>query len=262
MGTTPTRGLPHPEQTDKVMDGWANIRDLALAVEAELDEDKAAASAAFVSKAGGSEIVNTDPAKLGLGINAATGQAGSLLRIRNAAGAALAQVNPNGGIYTPYDPPSGTDSPATYPLGMTVGAVVAGSWPATGLLITHKRSDSRVAQFVLSIAAAGPIFTRQTDVNAAWQAWRQIGDRYYSQSIDLPSIAANSTVNIDIATSAGAVGAGERVIYLFGLTSHGLVMQGVTADVADTIRLRVSNLTGAAIDQAAVTFRFLIAGAA
>lgn len=97
--------------------------------------------------------------------------------------------------------------------------------------------------------------------------WRQVAaelanlagrSRLYSMTIDLPSIAAGATQNVDVVASV-AIGMADRVGFLGANLPHGLVVQGVLPPpAADTIRLRVSNLTAGAIDPVAMTFDFLI----
>lgn len=83
---------------------------------------------------------------------------------------------------------------------------------------------------------------------------------HYELSIDLPSIAANTTIAQDVATAAGLVLANDRIL-LHGMDAleHGLVVQGLPlAPATDTIRLRVSNLTAAPIDAASHVFYFTV----
>lgn len=83
----------------------------------------------------------------------------------------------------------------------------------------------------------------------------------YNVSVDLPSIAANSTIAHNITTTAGMIVAGNDRPILTGVDTleHGLLFQGCPlAPAADTIQVRVSNVTAAAINAAARTFYFLI----
>ena len=85
----------------------------------------------------------------------------------------------------------------------------------------------------------------------------------YSQTYDMPSVAGNTTTNLDITvTSPDKVRAGDYVIWGGGATmNHGLVNQAggpIPAPANDTIRVRVSNVTAAAIDAASMTHYFLI----
>ncbi len=78
--------------------------------------------------------------------------------------------------------------------------------------------------------------------------------------VDLPSIAANTTIVHNVTTPAGTVLAGDRVIHVgIEALSHGLVIQGTPlVGATDVIAIRVSNLTAAAIDSPSFIFYFTI----
>lgn len=85
----------------------------------------------------------------------------------------------------------------------------------------------------------------------------------YEQEYDMPSVAANTTTNLDITVdSPDKVRAGDYVVWGGGATmNHGLVNQAggpIPAPANDTIRVRVSNVTAGAIDAASMTHYFLI----
>lgn len=84
----------------------------------------------------------------------------------------------------------------------------------------------------------------------------------YEQTYDMPSVAANTTTNLDITVTApDKVRAGDYVVYLGGATlNHGIVSQaaGMVSPSNDVIRVRVSNVTAADIDPASMTHYFLI----
>lgn len=85
---------------------------------------------------------------------------------------------------------------------------------------------------------------------------------FYTQTWDMASVAANDTENHDMAvTSPGKVTAGDVVLWLGSSTlDHGLLPQlvGVASPANDTVRVRVSNVTGAPIDPISMTHSFLI----
>ncbi len=74
-------------------------------------------------------------------------------------------------------------------------------------------------------------------------------------TIDPPSIAAASTVNVDVAV-AGLATTDKVIAICQGALEHGLVCIGASVPVADTLRIRLTNWTGAAIDGAALTWLF------
>lgn len=80
-------------------------------------------------------------------------------------------------------------------------------------------------------------------------------------TVDLPSIAANTTVTVDIALPAGSLLVGDQA---FGWRNaaplpHGLHLAQLVGRAGDdTLRTRWANLTAAAIDLASTTFVFFI----
>jgi hypothetical protein len=167
-----------------------------------------------------------------------------------------------------FDPGPVTTPPSAYPLGVTIGLVsTADGWPVNGTLTTHKRGGARMWQEVVRAdAALGSVerYFRQATYSGAvngFSPWQRVDWRIHTQTIDLPSIPANSVTTVDVATPAGTLpSAVDRVVYGAGLASFGLLMQGVNVVAAETIRLRIVNFTGAAIDQAATSFQFVIFG--
>lgn len=168
-----------------------------------------------------------------------------------------------------FDPSSPTVSPSEYPSGLTFGQVAAGGgWPVTGTVTTHKRQGTRTWQELVQADQLVPAVARYfrqgyygTNGPNAWGPWQRVDWRAHTQTIDLPSLPANSVTAVDIATPTGTLpSAVDRVLYGAGLGDYGLVVQGVNVVAADTIRLRVMNVTGAAIDPASASFQFLIFG--
>lgn len=78
-------------------------------------------------------------------------------------------------------------------------------------------------------------------------------------TVDLPSINANTTTDVNVALPSGTCKAGDLVdgVFLPAL-NHGLIVQGAGVVTADSIRLRVSNVTAGALDAAAVSVTFAI----
>jgi hypothetical protein len=77
--------------------------------------------------------------------------------------------------------------------------------------------------------------------------------------IDLASIALGATVDVAVALPAGTMDAADRAKFIGApALNHGLIVQGCHTPGVDTFLMRVSNVTGAAIDAAAIAFDFLI----
>jgi hypothetical protein len=82
----------------------------------------------------------------------------------------------------------------------------------------------------------------------------------FANTVDLPLITANTTVNIDVASPAGAVLAGD-IVQFTGADNlnHGIMVQGVmVAPATDTIRIRVSNVTSNDIDPSEALYYFTL----
>lgn len=80
-----------------------------------------------------------------------------------------------------------------------------------------------------------------------------------SQAVDLPSVAANTAVEINIGSAAITLGVGD--LFMMAGTPglpYGLIVEALPVTTANNFRLRVTNVTGAAIDAASLTFRFLV----
>jgi hypothetical protein len=126
--------------------------------------------------------------------------------------------------------------------------IPAAQLPTNAALTDATNSFSAAQTFAnFKVGSAGSAFTRITrhDVTA-----------------DVGSIPANSSTNTDLGLAAGTCDT-DDVAFFVGLDSadtlnHGLVVQSVTIPSADTLRLRISNLTAAAIDPASRAYRFLI----
>jgi hypothetical protein len=100
--------------------------------------------------------------------------------------------------------------------------------------------------------------TYQRYNGATWDELVSNATSAWSQAVDLPSIAANSTAFVSV-TSTQPLTTGDRV-GLLGCDNgdHGLVIRCYGAAIAtDTIRLVVSNFTGSAINPASETYSFI-----
>lgn len=80
-------------------------------------------------------------------------------------------------------------------------------------------------------------------------------------TVDLPSVGANTTSNVDVALPAGTCKAGDIVLGVNGFPAlnHGLLIQQANIITDDSVRLRVSNVTAGALDAASVQASFAIA---
>ncbi len=82
--------------------------------------------------------------------------------------------------------------------------------------------------------------------------------RSYTVSVDLPSIAAGATS--DVAVTVTGITTNDNLVSLVtpGNLTHGLVIQEARITAANTITLRVSNLSAAAIDELAKNYTFVV----
>ena len=77
-----------------------------------------------------------------------------------------------------------------------------------------------------------------------------------SVTIDPPSIAGGATADVDV-TVSGLTTSHKVTIQCQGALEHGLVCIAASVPAADTLRVRISNLTGVAIDGAALTWAYI-----
>jgi hypothetical protein len=78
-------------------------------------------------------------------------------------------------------------------------------------------------------------------------------------SVDLPNIVLGTTVDVAVVLPAGTMDAADRAKFIGApALNHGLIVQGCHTPGVDTFLMRVSNVTAAGIDAAALNFDFLI----
>jgi hypothetical protein len=75
-------------------------------------------------------------------------------------------------------------------------------------------------------------------------------------TIDPPSIAAGSTANVDV-TVAGLTTSHRVMVMCQGDLEHGLIPIAAYVPAADTLRVRLTNFTAAAIDGVARTWFYI-----
>ncbi len=97
---------------------------------------------------------------------------------------------------------------------------------------------------------------QSTDILAALVA-SQNKIKHYSATVDPASQSANATANTSVAVAGVKVG--DFIIAIPPATlEHGIIVQGCSCAVAGTILLRLSNVTGGAINPASATWGFLV----
>ena len=147
-------------------------------------------------------------------------------------------------------------NPGGAPVGaqVTSATVTAGALAFTGLVLNTLYtayalvgSQHRYVDFAV----------READVATRRQV--QAGITLVEVSVDLPSVNANATADVNVAVPAGTCTAGDLVVGAFlPALNHGLFVQGAGCVATDSIRLRVSNVTAGALDAAAVSVTFAI----
>lgn len=115
------------------------------------------------------------------------------------------------------------------------------------------------------LASSDPFDTSVRDQRLVTEAVQRLSVMVegFSESYNMPSVAANSTVTFDIAlTTTDKVRAGDYVAWGGGDTlTHGIINQGggpIPSPANDTVRIRVSNVTASAIDPGAMTHYFTV----
>lgn len=163
----------------------------------------------------------------------------------------------------------------TFPEGTTVNvypreAKILGGAPS-GASVTNAAISSGAATFVgLTLGKPYTAYAlvssehRYQDISvskADIAAKRELvtGVLLVEATVDLPSVNANATSDVNVALPAGTCKAGDLVdgVFLPAL-NHGLIIQGAGIVTADSLRLRVSNVTAGALDAAAVSCTFAI----
>lgn len=141
---------------------------------------------------------------------------------------------------------------------VTSGSMSGGSVTFTGLTLGTPytayalvSSEHRYVDFTLSKA----------DIAAKREV--QSGVVVMEATIDLASIGANTTTDVNVALPSGSAKAGDiATAVFFPALNNGLVIQGAGIVAADNLRLRVSNLTAGALDAASASVTFVIIKAA
>jgi hypothetical protein len=160
------------------------------------------------------------------------------------------------------------DAPSTYPLGFSqfyLSAGLAAGWPVDlAIVTTYKEADLRIVQHVSEKFGKSFYIRGANGDGTGWDAggFRALHNRVFTQSIDFPSIPANSSTVVDVTATADSFPAGTALALLgvnSGSGQNGLIVTLTgTAPAANTIRFVVKNHTGAAIDPAALTIALAV----
>jgi len=123
---------------------------------------------------------------------------------------------------------------------------VAAAWKD---IMSYKTDTQRINR--------SPLLTTEEIADDAVTSAKLHAVKFGLVTIDPPSIAATTTANVDVGVTG--LTAGEKVrAWCLGDLEHGLICTTSYCPAANTLRVRITNWTGAAIDGAARTWAWVV----